>query len=189
MDAIAGALGRSSSSDLIPALREQLADQNLVLLHNPIFEKDFENESLVEYYTSWWPELLAQAQSNLGSDRGGVKLIQGIAWCRVFALQRGTAWLLQHLGASRAEWIQRALEWRAAQNVIDKIERDADPRLSILTCELEDIGREDVRKWSQLLPRSPREREQIVEIVLHGAKDSQDILERITQYLRIPKEK
>ena len=170
---------------LAAALRTQLADQNLVLLHRPVFEEEFADDALALYYTRWLPELLAHVEAldaTPGSgSRGGLKLVQGIAWCRSSPLTSGAAWLLRRLGAGGSTgWAKNALEKGDALAALGRIRRQADPRLPIvLLDELQDLCREDVEQWSLLLPAAERGR--IVDRVMHGARDSADILQRITE--------
>jgi TIR domain/inactive STAND len=166
----------------LPAtLRSQLAEQNLILLHRPVFEEDFDDDSLALYYTRWLPELLAEVEGAAHSaDRWGLKLVQGVAWCRASSLQGGAARLLRRLGAGGATWAKSALERGDAQAALRRIERAASPRLPIvLLDELRDLRREDVLQWSLLLPEAERGR--IVDRVMHGARDSAEILQRITK--------
>jgi hypothetical protein len=184
-DALAGALD-CRPGRLAATLRAQLADQNLVLLHRPVFEEELEDEdeALALYYTRWLPELLAEVNpvdtAPRPGERWGLKLVQGIAWCRASPLQGGAAWLLRRLGAGGATWAKNALERGDALRAVERIRREADPRLPVvLLDELRDLRREDVEQWSLLL--APGERGRIVDRVMHGARDSADILQRISE--------
>jgi len=183
--ALAEALDHCRPEQLAATLRTQLAKQNLVLLHSPVFKEEFEDDALVDYYTCWLPELLAQAgAAPRPGDSWGLKLIQGIAWCRSSPLQSGTAWLLRRLGVGGTVWAKNALQRGDALAVLARIRRQADPRLPIvLLDELPDLRREDVEQWSLLLPMPERERERgrIVDRVMRGARDSADILQEITE--------
>jgi hypothetical protein len=190
LDALARAL-RCPAAQLVATLRAQAADQNLVLLHRPVCEKDFEDRAFLSYYTTWLPELIAEVDPDPRPDDrvGAIKVVQGIAWCPSAPVQRGLAWLGDRMGANRP-WIEEALQRSKALEALAHIRETAEKRCkeglpwlpAVCLDELAEITRKDVWEWSDFLP--PGEREQFVEDILFGAHDSEQILDRIVKRLK-----
>jgi TIR domain-containing protein/iSTAND domain-containing protein len=188
-DALARAL-HCPAERLAATLRASAVDQNLILLHRPVCEKDFEEEALISYYTSWLPELIAEVDPDpLPDDRvGAVKLVQGIAWCPTARVQGGIARLARRVGFG-GSWVEQALQQQAATQALERIHREAETRrraglpwlLVSPLDELPEITREHVLKSSEFLPAGERER--FVDDVMLGARDTEQILKRMTEWL------
>jgi hypothetical protein len=188
--ALARAFGRPVER-LAATLRAQVANQNLVLLHRPVCEKDFEDEAFLSYYTSWLPELIAEVDRapRLNGRVGAIKVVQGIAWCPSVPVQRGLAWLGRRIGVS-SSWVEESLQQASAAAALSLIRREAERRRgeglpwlpAVCLEELPEITRGDVLEWSDFLP--PGERERFVDKVMLGARDSEQILTRIREWLR-----
>ncbi|HEY4562616.1 MAG TPA: toll/interleukin-1 receptor domain-containing protein, partial [Thermoanaerobaculia bacterium] len=128
-DALAKALDDCPVERLAPTLRGKLADQNVILLHRPVCEKDFEEEAFLSYYTTWLPELIAEVdQAPRQDDRiGAVKLVQGIAWCPSPQVRRGIAHLIHRMGIG-GTWVEESLQQSAAEAAIARLRREAERR-------------------------------------------------------------
>lgn len=191
-DALAQTLG-CPAARLVATLRAEMADQNLVLLHRPVCEKDFEDEAFLAYYTAWLPELIAEVDPDPRPDDrvGAVKVVQGIAWYPSPPVQRGLAWLVRRIGMG-GSWIEAALQRSEALRALAHIRSEAERRRgaglpwlpAVCLDELPAITREDVREWSDFLPLPPGEREKLVADVMFGTHDSEQILERIVNRLK-----
>jgi hypothetical protein len=179
-------------------LADALQTHNLLLLHRPVCTREIRNESFVSYYTEVLPELIARvrrrrellAKARTGEDREdhGVKIIQAIAWDEPSLLQRGRAGLLHRLGIG-GRWARRAREYEEARATLQRICREAGMQgLTVLSLqELEEITREHVVELSQRLPAKllkPEERDDFVEEVMASAKDSDQIFNKITEWLK-----
>jgi TIR domain len=168
-----------AEADLAATVRSRLRDQNLVLVHRPVLPARLEDEGLVNYYTRWLPEFLAEA----GPAPGFLKAVQGIDWCPAPPLAGGLARLASRFGFGRAGWVDEGLQAAEAQQALDKIRAGADPRLpASLLPPLAPITAEHVQIWSESLPQDI-DREAFVRDVLRGAKDSADILSQIADRL------
>jgi len=190
-DALARALG-CPAVRLVATLRAEMADQNVVLLHRPVCEKDFEDEAFLAYYTTWLPELIAEVVDPdvRPNDRvGAIKVVQGIAWCPSTRVRRGLAWLASRIGVGSA-WVEESLQQSSAARALARIRREAEQRRkaglpwlpAVCLDELPEITREDVLEWSDFLP--PEEREKLVKDIMFGTHDSEQILERIANRLK-----
>ncbi|MFY9822593.1 MAG: toll/interleukin-1 receptor domain-containing protein [Thermoanaerobaculia bacterium] len=176
---------------LAATLRSQTTDQNLYLVHRPVCEKDFEDEAFTAYYTTWLPELIAEAAPVLrsGDHTGAVKLVQGIAWCTAAPVQSGLAWLARRVGVE-GQWVEEALQKQGAVQAVARIRREAErrrqagrPWLPAVTLdELPEITRQDVLEWSEFLPEGERRR--FVDDAMLGARSSEQILERIVRWMK-----
>jgi len=170
--------------ELTGALRSHLRDQNLILLHRPVMAASLGDEGLIAYYTRWLPELIGE----LGPTGKALKVIQGIDWCPARGLTGSFARLAGRLGFGgrfkTGDWIEESLQEDEARRALERICKEADAeRLPVLPLEtLARITREDVEKWSQLLPPGV-DRAEIVRDVMSGANDSADILRKIADRL------
>lgn len=190
--ALASAVG-CSEERLVSTLRAQLATQNVWLVHLPVFFQRLKNKEdlFVDYYTKILPELITrvQADSPPNEGSGGIKVVQGIAWCPVSLATAGFARLVELLGLQKAKRFQRRTRlhdaWQSLEmkRALRKIRRKAHSRLRIfLLDELPDIDEEHLRKLSQKLGLQEEEEEEFLEHVLLGARSSAEILERISRH-------
>jgi hypothetical protein len=190
LDAIARAL-RCPAETVVEVLRAQLAGQDLVIVHRPVCERDFEDEALASYYTTWLPELFAKVDGAGEPDghKGTVKVVQAIAWYSANRVRTAVARLASVAGVQRS-WVEEALQTEAAKQAIATICAAAEDRrkarlpwipIAALD-ELAEISRQHVWKCCEfILP--PAERDRFVDRVMLGAKDSDQILKRLTEWL------
>jgi hypothetical protein len=190
--AIAEAVG-CSEERLVRVLREQLASQNIWLVHLPVFFQRLKDKEdlFVDYYTKTLPELIARVQPDgLPSEgSGSIKVVQGIAWCPVPFAKAGFAWLVERLGLQKVKRFQKGIRFGEAWQYLEvkralrKIRRKAHPRLQIFSLEeLPDIEEKDLRDLSRMLQLQEKEEEQFLEEVLLGARSSAEILDRISRH-------
>lgn len=179
-------------------LADALQTHNLLLLHRPVCTREIRNETFVSYYTEVLPELIARvrrrkellANARTGENREdhGVKIIQAIAWDEPSPLQRRLVGLLHRLGIG-GKWARRAGEYQEARATLERICNQAGKQgLTVLSLqELEEITREHVVELSRRLPvklLKPEERDDFVEDVMASARDSDQIFNKITEWLK-----
>lgn len=174
-------------AELEAMLADALRVHNLVLLHRPVCTHEIRNESFVSYYTEVLPELIARVRRRAGKDRGGIKIVQAVAWDEPSPLKARLAGLLRRFGMG-GTWVRRAREQREARGALERICREAEARgLTVLPLrELEEITKEHVKELSRRVPAKflkPEDREEFVEDVMHG-KDSDQVFTRITEWLK-----
>lgn len=165
---LAAAMNATTEAQLVAALRAQLTDGNVLILHQPVTEDAFERDDLPLYYGRWLPDLLAKADpDNRPDDRiGAVKAVQAIAW-----------WPDGDSGHSPDTW------QRSAQELIARVRDQQDAqRLPIRELlELGPISREDVAKWCEEYLPAGTDCPRFVDRVMDGVRDPAEILERIVR--------
>jgi len=83
--------------DLPRLLREKLAGENVILMHRVLESSDYDDPRLIDYYTRWLPEQVAQAQPNYC-----LKCIQPVEWDATEGFRKLARKLTAALGA--ADW-------------------------------------------------------------------------------------
>jgi hypothetical protein len=177
-EALAAALN-CAEHRLAASLRAACAGQNLILIHRPVCEKDFDSEALLLYYTKWLPELLGEARAGVvGSRRTGfVKVVQAVAWSS--AAQSAMASLGFSTGQDETNWIQEV----SARLTLRRLKKESRAELPVLTLHpLPPLRRRDIEGLADLLPQQARN--QFVRDMLLGKPDTEQILKRLTDRLR-----
>jgi len=80
--------------DLPRLLREKLAGENVILMHRVLESSDYDDPRLIDYYTRWLPEQVAQAQPNYC-----LKCIQPVEWDATEGFRKLARKLTAALGA------------------------------------------------------------------------------------------
>jgi hypothetical protein len=158
---------------LSAALRAVLRDQNLVLIHRPVYDSDLANEALQLYYTKWVPELLSEAEAG---QAGGcfVKLVQAVAWSPARRIAPTSAG-----GEDEAGWYDEG----AARRMLKLLAKKQRVELPVVKLKaLTPIRRREIRTVSEVLPEESRK--VFIRDMLFGAPDSEQILKRLTDRLR-----
>ena len=173
-------------------LRRQLARDNLWFVHRPVLARRLKKREdlFVQYYTEILPDLIARVLPDPLPDAGsgGIKVVQGIAWCSVPKTRAGFAWLAARLGFKEAKLLQKvhfqeALQRLEIKQALKRVQRKAHKRLPIfLLQELEKFEPDHVKKLCPELEVDPAEEEGFLEDVLYGAPNSAEILNRISLY-------
>ncbi|HEX4960348.1 MAG TPA: TIR domain-containing protein [Thermoanaerobaculia bacterium] len=186
LEAVARAVGLDAGSqpaELIATLKHLLMEQNVILLHRPVVEEDFERPDLLLYYTQYLPELV----SALPSLPFGLKPVQSLAWLSATWAKGVLARLARRLNlrvqSHGGGWVRTCLQSHDATEMLHQIRVQQHPLLPVLVLDpLPDITPDDVRKFCEdHLP--PNECGRFVEFVTRGAKSSEEILQRISERL------
>jgi hypothetical protein len=133
---------KCSESQLAARMRADLAEQNLVLMHQPVAQNAFDRDDLLRYYTEWLPDL-AEAATAQQPGRFYLKAVQAVEWLGVSWWAELGGWLRPE----RAELLAAGSS-RAARRLLANLQRQEDPRLPLsFLAELGPIGIADVESW------------------------------------------
>ena len=168
------------AEELSATAQRLLADQDLVLLHRPSAEEVFDGSSIVEYYTTWLPELIRDVER--GRPRGSLKVVQGVAWVPTTRVKSALAHLCRRVGLSRPRWVRDAVREADAARALSKIGAGASDCLRIVPLEpLRNIGKQDVRSWCQMVGVTFEG--EWVDSLVGGARTSAELLNRLSARL------
>ena len=176
LDALADSL-KCAKEYLPNALREHLKHRNLFLLH-PCVRDGFEDRALVQYYTEWLPQVLAQVDAP-----HHLICLQPIEWLRCGFVQRWLALFVKALWPRQLPWMHLALHEKSARKLIRTLAQQSTQLPVQVLDELSDITRVHLGKFCKKIGMPNSEKEHFINLVMAGAHSSTDILEALGQRL------
>jgi hypothetical protein len=183
--ALAEALGCPRRDDAVAAaLRDKLADRNLILLHEPVVHDVLGDSQFVQYYSQWLPELLKRADARGGARRRGhLKAVQGISWPYVPWIVSWCAAVATPPALQGLPLIRGAVQRRHSELLRGRLAKTSE-RLAVFTLdELRRIRRVDVAKWADGVPDVPDRQRFVREVMAGWWPTSATILHRIVELL------
>jgi hypothetical protein len=165
--------GTSLTVDDLPRLlREKLAHKNVILLHRTLESSDYYDPRLVDYYTRWLPEQVAQAQPNYC-----LKCIQPVEW----NVAHGFRKLARSLGAG--DWFSSEEE-KDALRFMGKV-LGTPSAVKPTKIPLSPVMEADVRQFCEIKQFSKADRDAILARTQRSAsvRNSEDVLTAIDDYL------
>jgi hypothetical protein len=167
LERIARALGNAGDLDLPRELRRWMSHKNLILVH-PAINHHYEDETLLDYYRQWLPELMDEVRPSMS-----LKCIQPVVWD---SSSRVPVAIRRWLGSGSPQWLLSAPE-RNGRALIDRMKTIATPSTTAITIELGPIAEKDVRDFCQIARLTPAECEQMLEEM--RSKDISAALDRM----------
>jgi hypothetical protein len=184
--ALAEALGCAKRDDAVAAaLHDQLVDQNLILLHEPVVHDILGDPQLFHYYVQWLPELLARADARgSGTPRARyVKAVQAISWPYVPRIVSWTTSIATPAALLAVPAIHGIVQRRHAEITVNKLAAES-KRLTVFTLdELRRIRRDDVAKWASGVPDIPDRPRFVRDVTAGWMPSSATILHRIVELI------
>ena len=180
--ALAGAL-RIPEAELVNGLKMRVADSDLILVHEPLFEPVVPTEALLAYYTEWIPNLLDEIDPNpVPTDRiGRICFVQSLGWARPRGLTP-VAGAMRWLGVAN-RWVTQETEVAAARAFVTTLRRKASNRLQlVLMDELRDLAETEIRTWTLDLPDTT-DREALYRSLRQKPLDTEAVFERAAKSL------
>lgn len=170
------ALGRALNvaPDHVPnELGERLAYNNLLLLH-PCIRARFVDQSLIEYYTAWLPELIERAHGGMH-----IKCVQPVEWPKDLA---GMGQVLSWLGLKGRSVAEGRAE---AEGLITKVRDGAPATLrAVRLRDLHDLTRDDLIEFCELMGLAGAQREWLLAQVESRASDTpQETFQALDDFL------
>jgi len=145
---LARALG-CGPEEIASRIRDNLQRGHVVLLHSPPVAEKVDDGSLLRYHVEILPQLIQTAQPS--GCPFTVKVVQALTWEPVSRWVTLAAWVMEHVGVSRWEWIRRALGRRRAMGLVraiqDAVARQGIGIATVALPELRPIERQDVEDW------------------------------------------
>lgn len=178
IEAIGAVFRCNSEANLVEELRRKLVDQNVYLLHMPVFQED--RPALIDYYTEWLPDLLRKVDpGRVRDDRiRSLKCIQPVGWYETSWLKSAASNFFKSRTSSSV-WIHNSLSKKEYVALMKEINQQRDEWLSIFNLtELSNIELRDVELWAQAIGKS--DPQSFAKRVTFGARSTAEILQRIT---------
>jgi hypothetical protein len=171
-EALARALNVPPAS-LAAELGLRLAHSNIVLLH-PCLRARFLDDVLVQYYTVWLPELIAECQ-----PRMNLKILQPVEWPSDAGVAAQVLTWLRLRGSAADDGKPQA------QELIGRVRAGSSATLpSIRLHDLSDITNDDLNEFCDVMKLSDRQRTWLLSrISSRSPKTPRDMFQAIDDYL------
>lgn len=161
---------------LVQRLHRELAEHNVVMVHQPPFE-ECDCDAMISYYTEWLPELVDAVDPPGSSLAGRLKFVQAIRWPPTSRWQQIKGTLLGDRASRR-----RLAKYHAYRTLAKELDRRSGVLQIEFLDELTPITETDLQDWSRSLDLDDAKRTRLIEEALDG-ENSAGILNRIAERL------